>query len=243
MHRAIIPFFCGLPRVVAATSVLAVAACGGQGLTQTGFLTSYSQMHPQKGHAYDSIYVRPGFSDAAYTAVIVEPVAWVPARKAPARTPRTIARLETVFHDHLVKSLSRHFTILPDPGPGGDPGPGVLRVRGAITNTRRALWWVNVPAQAGQLALGAVPLLRPSDGGASEEIEVRDAHTNQPVIRIATYNNGQPWNIIGSYEAFGHARRSFSLASDLLDHEIRAGATAKVAQAGHTGQGTATPSL
>ena len=241
MNRAVAPFR-GLSRVAAATSVLAVAACGGQGLTQTGFLANYRQMQPQKGHAYDSIYVRPGFSDAAYTAVIVEPVAWVPAKKAPVRTPLTIARLETVFHHDLVKRLSRHFTVLPDLGPGQDPGPGVLRVRSAITNTRRALWWVNVPAQAGQLALGTLPLLRPSDGGASEEIEVQDAHTEQPVIRIATYNNGQPWNIIGSYEAFGHARRSFSLASELVDHEIRAGAAARVAEAGKD-RGTATPSL
>ncbi len=180
--------FSPLSRAAAALCTLSVAACGGQSLTRTGFLDNYDQMSPQPNHEDDAIYVKPGFSAANYSKVIIEPVEWVPSPKSPDREPETRATLQGNFHDALTKSLSERFTVVPDPGPGRDPGPRVLRVRSAITNTRRALWWVNVPAQAAQIAVGSVGLLRPSAGGASEEIEVRDASTNQPIVAIATYN-------------------------------------------------------
>ena len=218
--------FRSLPRFGVLACVFSLAACGGQRLTQTGFLTDYSEMRSQPHHEDDAIYVRPGFLSADYRRVIVEPVAWVPAKNAPRRQPDTQAKLEAAFHKVLSKTLAERFVMVADPGPGRDPGPGVLRVRAAITNTRRALWWVNVPVQAAQIALGGTGLGRPSAGGASEEIEVCDARTNARLVEVATYNNGMPWNVVGSYVPFAHARRAFTLASELVRDEIDQGAPA-----------------
>lgn len=228
-------------RFATLASTLTLTACGGQSLTRTGFLTNYDQLHSQPNHQDDAIYLQPGFSAANYTKVIIEPTAWVLAKNAPAREPETVARLQTSFHDDLIRRLSERFIVIPEPGPGQDPGLGVLRVRSAITNTRRALWWVNVPAQAAQLALGGVGILRPSAGGASEEMQVQDARTGTPVVEIATYNNGQPWNVVGSYVAYNHARRAFLLASDLLHDELVQGAPATASVTGGTQMAFAGP--
>ncbi|MEJ1975854.1 MAG: hypothetical protein WDN49_06850 [Acetobacteraceae bacterium] len=64
-------------------------------------------------------------------------------------------------------------------------GASTRRIRAVIANTRRALWWVNVPAQAAQIAVGGfggTGLFRPSASGASEEMEVIDARTAQPAV-------------------------------------------------------------
>ncbi len=214
-----------LSRMAVLAGVLGLSACAGQALTQTGFLTNYDQMRPQPNHTLDAIYVKPGFSAANYSKVIIEPVVWMPDKDAPKRSADTQAMLQATFHDDLAKKLASRFTVIEDPAPGQPTGPGVLRVRAAITNTRRALWWVNVPVQAAQIGLGGIGLFRPSAGGASEEMQVLDGQTREPVVQIGTYNNALPWNIVGSYVAYNHARRAFSLASDLLDEEITSGAT------------------
>ena len=226
-----VPFACGwtASRAAAVLAALSTAACGGQGLPQTGFLDDYSKLQPRPDHTRDAIYVKPGFSAAPYTQVIVEPVAWVPAPGSPTRDDTTRATLQGNLHDALTRSLSERFTVVKDPGPGRIPQPGTLRVRSAITNTRRGLWWVNVPAQAAQIAVGGLGLLRPSAGGASEEIDVRDAGTNEELVAIATYNNGLPYNIAGSYLEYGHARRAFRIAAELTRDEIVGGAPALAA--------------
>ena len=222
-----------LPRLAALACVLSLAACGGQGLTQTGFLANYEQRRPQPEHTEDAIYVKPGFAASAYKRVIIEPVAWVPSKDSPQRDPETIAMLQASFRDSLAKELSERFTVVEEAAPGQETGADVLRVRSAITNTRRALWWVNVPAQAAQVALGGIGILRPSAGGASEEIEARDAATGETVVAIATYNNGMPWNVVGSYVEYNHARRAFSIASELLNKQLGQDGPAPVtAQAG-----------
>ena len=220
---------CLVPRAAAVAYLLSLAACGGQGLTQTGFLDNYDRMQPQPDHTRDAIYVKPGLMASNYAKVIVEPVAWVPAPDTPVRDEDTKATLQGNLRDALTKSLGERFTVIEDPGAGRDPGPGVLRVRSAITNTRRGLWWVNVPAQAAQIAVGTVGLLRPSAGGASEEIDVRDASTGEQLVAIATYNNGLPYNISGSYLEYGHARRAFRIAAELTRDQIIQGGPAPAA--------------
>lgn len=91
-----------------------------------------------------------------------------------------------------------------------------MRVRSAITGTRPARWYYNLPAQAAQVAVGGLGLFRPSSGGASEEMQVQDSVSGSPLIQIATFRNGKPWDVKGSYVPYDHARTSFTDASKLL---------------------------
>jgi hypothetical protein len=196
-------------------ALVALAGCstGGQRLTRSGFLEDYDSLARQGDHRNVALYVRPGFNAARYDRVILEPIAW----RAPERPETVKSELEKAFKDRLIKSLSGRFTVVADAGEAG-PGDGAdlactLRIRAAITNTRRALWYLNVAAQA---VSGYGAVMRPSAGGASEEIEVLDAASGQRVLAIATYYNGQFWDVAGSYLEFGHARAAFSHGAQVL---------------------------
>lgn len=208
-------------RVAAVCGATSLTGCAGQGLTKTGFLTNYDQMKPQPEHTDDAIYVAPGYAPTKYSKVIVDPVRWMPKHGAPARETKTIAMLQQTFHEDLVRKLGEHYTVIPASDLAYSPNENILRVRAAITNTRRALWYVNVPVQAAAFATGGVGLFGPSSGGASEELEAVDGHTGKPEVKIATYNNGMPWNVVGSYVAYNHARRAFVLASELMRDELQ----------------------
>lgn len=205
-------------------ALLSVFGCAGQGTTRTGFLSSYDGMGPTDDHTRDLIFVDPRFVPADYTVVVVDPIVWSPTDGAPPRDAATVVQLKADFRQSLVDGLSKNFKVVTADG-GSTIDPGVLRVRAAITNTRRARWYVNAPFLALGLPLGIVglpPPPPPNPGGASEEIEVTDARTGRRLVAIATYANGMPWNLLGYFEEYGHARRAFSLATELLCEQLQA---------------------
>ena len=115
-------------------------------------------------------------------------------------------------------------------------------MRAAITNTRQAHWWINAPVDlvGVGLAIVGVPaggLPSPDPGGASEELEVLDSATGKRLIAVATFNNAMPWNKIGDFQQFGHARRAFRIAADLLHEQLtlvhESSSVAAVADAEH----------
>lgn len=187
-----------------------VSACstGGQKLTRSGFLPDYSAMAPTKEHKKDAIFVSSDYAPVAYDKVVVEPVEWY----APGRDDKTRNKLKADFHRRLVQSFATKYRIVD----ASEAGPGTLRVRSAITGTRPARWYLNVPAQAAQLALGGNGLFRPSSGGASQEMQIQDAVSGRPLVQVATFRNGKPWHVSGSYVPYDHARGAFTQASKLL---------------------------
>jgi hypothetical protein len=200
-------------RHLLALSLLAIASCAGQETTRTGFLSSgYDKLQSTKQHPEDLVYVNPTYVPANHTKVVIDPVAWRPAEGAPQRDARVVNELKDDFAQSLSQALAKKLAVVPAGSTDG-PTVGVLRVRGAITSTRRANWYVNAPA----MLVGLPPV---NAGSASVEIEVLDAGSGQAMLALATYNNGMPWNVLGYYQKFGHARRAFDLASELLVEQL-----------------------
>lgn len=205
---------------------LAPVGCAGQKLTHTGFIApeTYTQMAHTKDHTDDLIYVNPKLDITRYRSVMIEPVVWQPIAKAPKLSTKVEARMTAAFQKELGDALGHDFHILPT----GDCGEcvGVIKVRAAITNIRRSKWYYNaIPVVAG-FAAGAAggglpPIPPPAPGGASEELIASDAATGEALISVATYNNGMPWNALGQWLPYAHAKRAFHIASLLLDEQFK----------------------
>jgi hypothetical protein len=204
--------------------LLLLGACAGQGPTRSGFLSSYDGMTPTPQHTHDLIFVDPGFTPRRFSRVVVEIVAWHPAPGSPERTPEEIAELQQALRSRLVAVLGSSFTVVEPADATPGPSAPTLHVRAAITNTRRANWWINAPVQAAGIGLaiaglpGGIP--PPNPGGASLEIEALDGADGRRLVAIATYANGVPWAPTGYYTRFGHARRAFDLAAELLRTQL-----------------------
>lgn len=190
--------------------LLVLLGCAGQGTTRSGFLSSYDGMAPTADRTHDLIFVSPAYVPGTFTAVVIDDVEWHPVPDAPARTPEEIDELCRALRERLVGELAKSFALVD--GAPTDP-PRTLRVRAAVTNTRRANWWINAPVQ-----LAGLP--PPNPGGASVEIEVLDAADDRRLLAVATYANGVPWSPTGYFTRFGHARRAFDLASELLREQL-----------------------
>jgi hypothetical protein len=199
--------------LVLAAAVFVTSGCstGGQRLTQSGFLPEYTVLQKARSLKNTVIWISPGYDPGHYASIIVEPVKWL----APPREAKVEQVLRNDFARSLTDALStgRRTLKIISSTPGAKQ---TLRVRSAITGMRRTRWFVNAPLQAVQLVAGGLPIFAPLQGGASEEIQVEDAATGQPLIQIATFHNGKPWNVKGSYVAYDHARAAFGKAAETV---------------------------
>jgi hypothetical protein len=200
--------------------LLPLGGCAGQGVTRTGFLGDYEALAPATANARDLIFVDPAYRSSDYAHFILDPIVWWPIEGAPTRDDSEIAELRDALQRSLATALGRSRMAADDTA----PAPGVLRIRAAITNTRRANWWINVPVQAAGIGLAVmgVPagLPPPNPGGASLEMEAVDAVSGRRLVAVVTYANGVPWAPAGYVTRFGHARRAFDLAADLLQEQL-----------------------
>ncbi|GBQ85884.1 DUF3313 domain-containing protein [Asaia krungthepensis] len=207
------------------SSMGALTACAGQGTTKTGFIApeTYGMMVHPKGHSDDLVYAAPVSPGERYQYVMIDHAQWHPSAKAPHLTLKAEARVTQAFDEELHKILAKDFTILPPETLS--PPPGTLRIQAAITNLRRSKWYYNaLPIVAG-FAAGAAggglpPIPPPAPGGASEELVAIDASNGRTLMAIATYNNGMPWNMMGQWLPYAHARRAFHLAAALMDEQL-----------------------
>lgn len=193
-------------------TALLITACstGGQKHTQSGFLPDYAQLQKPEHKKNVAIWISPDYRPDAYRQVIVDQPQWL----APHRDAKTEQSMRDALRERLVVTLSTSHRVIADTG--AVPA-GTLRVRSAITGIRRTRWFLNAPLQVATVAAGGLGVLAPLRGGGSVEIAVDDARSRRPVLQMATYRNGQPWNVKGSYVAYEHARQAFGQAAEALD--------------------------
>lgn len=123
-------------RYLALWGILASLALNGcsttrqtRGAEQTGFLRDYSQLEKGKGKQAQWIYIDSEADFESYDKVLLEPVTiWFAPDSDLYKIPQEdLERLATYLHAALIKQLEQDYTIV------NQAGPGVMRVRAAIT--------------------------------------------------------------------------------------------------------------
>lgn len=181
-----------------AAAVFALGACANLGATTTGFLGDYSALSPGAEHPN---FRRPGLDAARYTAFFIEPVAYRPSRADPHLDQEAIDELTGDYSDKLRAAFTRYYREV------SAPGPGVMRVRAAVTAVGRARPALN----ALTMAVVFVPV---TAGGASTEAEVIDSVSGERLAALQSFNNGGRSFLggpVGYLSQYGQARRAFTL--------------------------------
>lgn len=113
----------------------------------SGFLGDYSQLTPGgKGEA-QLRYIRPDVDWKKYTAVLIDIPLVYAGSETTSLTERDQRKLTDSLHEALVEALEKDYQIVEE------PGPGVLRIRTAITEAQGAKLAMNA-------VTGIVPQLR-----------------------------------------------------------------------------------
>lgn len=189
------------PRTATAGLMLAVLSLGapaagaeaerGDGAPPlSGFLGDYSDLSPLVAKKRSSVllYVREAGVLGRYDAFLVEPplIYFHADARGGGVDPQELAMLASALRDAVIEELRRGGYRVVD-----EPGPGVLRLRGAITEVVPVNPVKNVGATAAGVVAGAgaapgVGLLVPRIdlGQASIEVEMLDGESGERMVAI-----------------------------------------------------------
>jgi hypothetical protein len=122
----------------------------------------------------------------------------------------TISKLSDAFHKAMVKALEDEYPFV------SEPGPGVLRVRFAITKVKSAIPVVAsiTSVMPAGLALSIVKKgvtgTHMNVGGATMEAEFLDAQTNDRVAVVMDERTGAKYKVYDGLTKWGYTKDVFS---------------------------------
>jgi hypothetical protein len=131
----------------------------------------------------------------SYRKFLIDPVVvhFAPKAKGSAIDPAGLKELTDYFNDNAIKELSKNYQVV------GKPGPGVLRIRVAITQISETIPILNI--HPGTKLTGA------GLGGASMEAEAIDTISGKRVAAVTETETGNRLSIVAGLSQLGHAKQ------------------------------------
>lgn len=163
----------------------------------SGFLGDYSSLEPDARLDGAISYFVPG-ALARYDRFLIDPVVvhFAPNAEGTSLDPAKLAELAEYGHDQLVEGLSKSYEVVTM------PGPGVLRMRVAITDIKKSKAAWNILPQTKVMGVGL--------GGASIEAEAVDSVTGRRVAALVDSRPGARFSLAG-LGAMDHAKEVIRL--------------------------------
>ena len=161
---------------------------------QTGFLKDYSKLEPHPDIDGRHRYINPNMNAGDYSKFIVDPVVLSLSEKGKERgiNQKDLNEQVTFFHQKLVEELEQGYQVV------SSPGPGVARVRVAITDIDKTNPLLNI--HPGTKLTGA------GLGGAGMEAELVDSVTSRTIAAAIDNQKGSRLSFVAGLKWFGHAQ-------------------------------------
>ncbi len=199
--------------LVCIMSLLTLTGCQSskQGMRDSGFLRDYSVLKPDEAIQSDEgrLWTSPDWAPAMYSKFIIDPVQlWLPKDFDTDVPMEQIQALTIYFRNVLAKAMSERYQVV------AAPGPGVLRVRSAITEIEASSPTADIITSV--LPIGIVMSLGSEAGGgkptgvgaAGVEVEFMDSMTGQSLAMYQGVRYGKKYD--GSaLDELGDAKGAF----------------------------------
>lgn len=181
--------------IVAVVSSSLLAGCQAQKAAHSGFLGDYSQLRPSPEVEDASYYQDPSKSLKDYDKFMIDPILvhFAPNAKGTALDPAKLKKLTDYAYDEATKALSQRYAVV------NAPGPGVLRLRAALTDIKRTVPAMNIHPATKLSGIGL--------GGASMEVEALDSQTGERVFAVVDTRQGNRLSIGAGLTELGHAKQ------------------------------------
>jgi hypothetical protein len=202
---------------------LALAACATTRQTRdvkpSGFLGDYSQLREGEGKEAQLIYINPEADWAKYNAVIIDSVTFWKTSEESKISEEDAQRLTDYLYAQLQAQLSKDYQIVEK------PGPGVMRLRVAITEAKGAIVVGNAvttiipPLRLLAVAGGVAADTSAFVGEAAVEADIRDSLTEERLAAAVDERAGGK-TIRGGLKKWSHVDRAFEYWAERLRERL-----------------------
>jgi hypothetical protein len=176
-------------------------------MRKSGFLSDYSKLEPDKGYA-DFGYVKEGFNWKPYDKIMIDHLVFFLSKDAEYKAiqPDELKEISDVWHRAFIESLEGAYEIVIE------PGPGVLRIRAAITDLSPTKPGINTITTVLPVGL-AISIFKKGATGThagvgqvTAEIELLDSSTNEVLAAGIDYKAGEKYRVDKMLSKWGHIR-------------------------------------
>jgi hypothetical protein len=156
----------------------------------SGFLVDYGSLSEGSGDEAQLVYVDESANFAQYDAIMIDSVTLWYSDEADRLDADTEQQLTDYFYQSLHEKLSESFRVV------DAPGPGVLRLRAALTEADGASVVANTvtsifpPARLAATLAGAATDVQVFVGRASAEAEITDSLSGRRLIAAVDQRSG-----------------------------------------------------
>ncbi|MCP4365988.1 MAG: DUF3313 domain-containing protein [Planctomycetes bacterium] len=156
---------------------IVVSACGSPKPTKTGFLDNYSQLSPSPHVKGAYTYFNPEDTLGDYSKFIIEPVHVVLTPEEEEKIGHDeLKEMAEYFRTQIILQLGDRYAVVKN------PGPGIARVRVAITDVNAAKRYLNIHPMMIASGVGL--------GGACMEGEVVDSVSGERIAAVIDCEKG-----------------------------------------------------
>jgi hypothetical protein len=186
--------------------------CAAQQVKTSGFLEKYPKFNEGPKGGGDFVYMKEGVLFGAYDKIMMDHVVFyfLDNSKYKGIHPDELKELAVAFHTAMFEALQDRYPFV------DTPGPGVLRVRFAITDvtaSRPALNTITAIVPVG-LAISAVKKgatgTHTAVGSASMEAELLDSQTNTRLAAVIDTKSAEKYKVAKGMSKWGHAKDAFN---------------------------------
>jgi hypothetical protein len=196
--------------VLISFSLITTIGCRAK-VKQSGFLADYPQLVKGPSGGADLVYFKEGVDFKSYDKIMMDQVEFYFSEdsKYKGMNADTLSKLSEAFHQAMVKELKDRYPFV------SEPGPGVLRVRPAITKVDSAIPVVAsiTSVMPYGLALSIVKKGITGEhmnvGGAAMEAEFLDAQTNDRVAVVIDDREGKKYKVHDGLTKWGYTKDVF----------------------------------
>ncbi len=138
----------------------------------SGFLGDYSELRESSEYKGTSVYKNPNLTLADYDKFLIDPILvhFAANAKGTAMDPAKVKKVTDYAAEQLREALSKRYQVV------SAPGPGVLRLRIALTDIKKTIPAMNILPQTKLSGVGV--------GGASMEAEAVDSQSGERVLAV-----------------------------------------------------------
>lgn len=177
----------------------------------SGFLDPYPDF--KKGAKdFDLVWFKEGTDFSSYDKVLVEPVVFFLKDDAGYKgiNADELKKLSDAFHKAFVTAMDGAYPLV------NQPGPGVLRIRAALTElvpNKPVVGGVLAVVPGGSLAYAVLPEKYNNIGSATVEVEFLDSVTGERLAAGIDRRVGKKKEIFSGMETWGHVEKAFGVWS------------------------------
>lgn len=158
-------------------------------MERTGFLSDYSSLQEHSPMSYR--YLGPRETLRAYATFIIDPVRVYHHGGEAAAPSKDLQDLAEYFRAALIDAMDDAYPVVTT------PGPGIARVRLALTNVKKSSWWMNLHPASKLTGAGT--------GEAAMEGEVVDSQTGAQLAALVESQRGSQFEL-DTLSAYDDAR-------------------------------------